>query len=1398
MTEQSSASRQTRLLIVSGRAGDESIPDALLKASGVQASRTTSGREGLEILSGGGFDLVLIDLTLTGAPDAVETARLARERFDLPVVFLVSTGSEEKIPAALEVDPFGCLEPPLSGPTLKLTLETALRRFEREKRWSEMDRPLADPNEALQREIEKRWKVEESLCKIEEDMRLLMENATSFAVYQLAYEETSPFLARVVFVSPSLREIACLEDLYDLGAWFERAHPEDAARIMEANIKAWSMGGVLDEVARVWHPVKDEWRWLRIIANGVLAPDDSLTRCNGIILDLTETYLAQEKLKWSEQRYRALAEAALDAVFVMDRDGVFRYVNSTMASNFQTPPEKLTGSREAEFIAPETAEAHRQWVGQVLDEGRPLVVEEEVSLRGEPRWFETRLTPLADNNAPAPTRVLGISRDITNRKRNDQERLRTVERLQQSQADLESVLRAARAVLEQKEFEQTARTIFEECRLATGAEAGYVALLSEDETENEIVYLEAGERPCLVDTDLPMPIRGLREIAYRETRTVFENDFDRSEWAHFLPAGHVTLDNVMFIPLVIDGRAQGVIGLANKPAPFDDEDALKVAGLGELAALALKNSAMQDSLLESESRFRGAFEQAGVGMALVRFDGGFIQVNAALAGMTGRSEHELLRQKLTEIAHPEDGSKVWDVFRRVLAGEVKSGRLEHRLIHRDGNEVWCEHTTSRVTDASGQTLYAIVQMQNITQKKLAEAELRKLTHTLEDRVRERTYQLEILGGLSREIGFVPNYHELFRLMMSHLEDVMRHDISASLISSGGGFTFYIRSQRPLPEEVADGIKGRLIRAFNLLSPVPEGVREDQIRTQILSPESMDPQAEPLRSPASSFQVPMIVGPKRTVAGLLLVGSELEHQFTEDQIQLLYTVANQASEAVGRLDERLRLEQTHMISIIENLPHGVILLDRDHRIIMTNSPAVLPLMALTSKHHGEVIEELAGLPLSEILPDKGPDRPPLEIIVDGPPRQVFEAMGRRLMGGLMDGGAVLSVREITEEAALTERIHQQDRLAAVGQLAAGIAHDFNNLLTSIGGYSELLATDPLLDEETKDTANIIRKQVRRAAQLIRQILDFSRKSISDQHPLELISFMKESEKLLRRTISETISIEFSYEAGEYMVHADPVGLQQVITNLAVNARDAMPEGGRLRFHLKSLTVEPGQKPPVPEMPVGDWAVMSVVDNGTGIPADILPKVFDPFFSTKPVGRGTGLGLAQVFGIVNSHKGFIDISTRVGQGAKFNVYLPLTQTEERRPDENGEIKVASGARELILLVEDEPMVLNIGRKMLKNIGYRVLTASNGREALEIFNQNAQDIDLVLTDLVMPQMGGRDLIRSIHQTRPDMKVIVWTGYPLDGSEEMLKQGVISDWIMKPPELEVLAEKIRKALTG
>ena len=388
------------------------------------------------------------------------------------------------------------------------------------------------------------------------------------------------------------------------------------------------------------------------------------------------------------------------------------------------------------------------------------------------------------------------------------------------------------------------------------------------------------------------------------------------------------------------------------------------------------------------------------------------------------------------------------------------------------------------------------------------------------------------------------------------------------------------------------------------------------------------------------------------------------------------------------------------------------------------------------------------------------------------------------------------RDVTHEVQLETQFRQAQKMEAVGQLAGGVAHDFNNILAVIQMQSSLLKSDGLSTEQT-ELADGITESVQRAVALTRQLLLFSRREVFQPRDLELNETIAATTKMLKRMLGETIEMQLKLAAQPLFLHADAGMLDQVLMNLCVNARDAMPGGGHLLIETAGVELDELAVGQSVQARAGSFVRLSVSDNGGGIPPEILPQIFEPFFTTKDVGKGTGLGLATVFGIVQQHQGWINVYSEVGHGTTFRIYLPRLTGNVVVKSAPPALAAMRGGHETILLAEDDPALRVAVRKALSQLGYRILEAPTGVKALEVWKENRNEISLLLTDLVMPDgMTGKALAQRLLQENSKLKVIYMSGYSAEvvGKDFPFTEDV--NFLTKPFPAQKLAQTIRNCL--
>jgi len=380
--------------------------------------------------------------------------------------------------------------------------------------------------------------------------------------------------------------------------------------------------------------------------------------------------------------------------------------------------------------------------------------------------------------------------------------------------------------------------------------------------------------------------------------------------------------------------------------------------------------------------------------------------------------------------------------------------------------------------------------------------------------------------------------------------------------------------------------------------------------------------------------------------------------------------------------------------------------------------------------------------------------------------------------------------------LERQLGEAQKLEAIGQLAGGVAHDFNNLLTAILGNAELLRMHAGMDE-LRDEVDEILRAGRRGAELVRQLLSFARRSPGQIVPIDLHQTIEDSLSLLRRATSPRIFVHVAFEDESPIIEADPATLENALLNLGLNARDAMPEGGHLTFSTKQFEHVADRAPPPgapPDLPHGSWVRLVVEDTGSGMDDEVKAHLFEPFFTTKPPGKGTGLGLASVYGTIQLLGGRIVVDSSVDRGTTFNLWIPLTEKDphplEETPDPN-EVRRRAGH---ILLVDDDDAVRNVGKKLLVELGCTVSTAVDGLDALDFYEEHRRDIDLVVLDMQMPNLDGQGTFRELRRMNPKVRVLLVSGMAgREEAERCLDDGAL-DVLAKPFRLEDLSRAIAR----
>jgi two-component system cell cycle sensor histidine kinase/response regulator CckA len=769
----------------------------------------------------------------------------------------------------------------------------------------------------------------------------------------------------------------------------------------------------------------------------------------------------------------------------------------------------------------------------------------------------------------------------------------------------------------------------------------------------------------------------------------------------------------------------------------------EVIGISGAARDVTERRQAEKALIESEERFRHTFENANTGVCLVSTDGRFIKVNDRLCEIFGYSKKELEGMAVNDITHPEDVGLSPEFFKRSISGEMESIVYEKRYIHGKGHVVWGQISSSIVRGLEGEPLYFISHVQDITQQKLAEEALKK----------------------SEE-----KFSKLFQASPAY--------ISLATVEEGRFVAVNDAFTRITGYEQSEVI-GRTSREIGLW-PDPDD-REEFIK-----------QIE--RYGRRHLQEVTL---KRKDGGLIHGLWSVEKIEMEGKAHLISMLIDITEKM--RADEALRESEEKYRLLVENANDAIFV--AQDGVVKFPNPRTLSTVGYSE-------DELAKTPFIEFIhPDdrdmvlerylrrlKGESLPSTYSF------RVFDKSGEELWVEL---NAVLIswegrpatlnfLRDITEKRHLEAQLRQAQKMEYLGTLAGGIAHDFNNLLMAIQGNVSLmlLRKDPA-DPDYRRLKNI-EEYIQSGAELTRQLLGFARGGRYAVRPTDLNELLKKISDMFGRTRKE-VSIHPKYQEGIWPVEADRGQMEQVLMNLYINAWQAMPGGGELFLETENVELGRGFVRPYGVRP-GRYVKVAITDTGVGMDEKTLERIFDPFFTTKEMGRGTGLGLASVYGIVKNHGGIINVQSKKSEGATFMIYLPASEGEVVKDEEPRE-EVLRG-EETILLVDDEEMIIDAGKEMLEEMGYRVITATSGQEAIDLFKKRKDEIDMVILDMVMPAVGGGKTYDRLKGLDPDVRVLLSSGYSMDGeAAEILKRGC-NGFIQKPFDMKEISNKIREIL--
>jgi len=826
--------------------------------------------------------------------------------------------------------------------------------------------------------------------------------------------------------------------------------------------------------------------------------------------------------------------------------------------------------------------------------------------------------------------------------------------------------------------------------------------------------------------------------------------------------------------------------MGKKPAYADLEQKIKA-----LEKKAAEQKQIEKALQDSEEKYRLLIENFSDPIWVFGRDGITLVVNSPGAERLGGKPEDYLGKTVHDIL-PDDADVLMERNRQVF--ETGEGANYEDLFDLPLGKIWTWSNLQPLKDINGKTDAVQIISYDITERKQAEEALK-----------ESVGYFQLHSDLANTLIKIPPGEfdktiEHFLTRMVELFDVDRSALMYWPEGYASAPNIYSRNREGIkPYQRMDDYDKYLFLA--------EKLRNGEVFS-FSNIDDLPPEAQNEKNyyvnegTKSAIRIPMIVE-GRMLGALMFDSCRSEKAWPDDLVQQLQLIGQTFSYSLERklAEEALRDSEDKLRAIFENVNDGIIFLDNQGTIIDTNKEVDI---------FGFRREEVIGKNFAEFefyRPDSFENlMERFSEIFTGSHSNLIELEGKRRNGVEIifevstnliekDGevkNIVVAIRDITERKKLEAQLQQAQRMEAIGTLAGGIAHDFNNLLMGVQGRTSMMLMDTKSSHPNFEHLKGIETYVKNAADLTKQLLGFARGGKYEVKPIDLNELIEEQNQMFGRTKKE-ITIRGKYEKNLWTAEVDPGQIRQVLLNLYVNAWQAMPGGGDLYIQTENVILDKTYVKPF-QVKSGKYIKLSVTDTGAGMDEATRQRIFHPFFTTKEMGRGTGLGLASAYGIIKNHSGFINVYSEKGQGTVFTIYLPSSEKEVKKDEELSE-RVLRGT-ETILLVDDEEMIAEVGEEVLKKLGYQVLCAKSGIEAIEIYKTNKDRIALVILDMIMPNMGGGETYDQLKEINPGIKALLSTGYSLNGrASEILKRGC-DGFIQKPFNIVELSQKIREVL--
>jgi two-component system cell cycle sensor histidine kinase/response regulator CckA len=926
----------------------------------------------------------------------------------------------------------------------------------------------------------------------------------------------------------------------------------------------------------------------------------------------------------------------------------------------------------------------------------------------------------------------------------------------------------------------------------TDADEVSILLPTSDGAELYVAAVRGKNRQRLLGERVPLGESISGWVAQERSPLILEGEVHDERFRPVWP--HPEICSAIAMPMQVANKLVGIINLnsLSRARPFTLGQRKALAILASTAAAALESSALYEQVLRAEENYRSIFQNAVEGIYQITPDGRFISANPAMAQMLGFESAEELMTEVSGVTNYlyVDPHLRREFVRALQENDTVTGfEVQHR--RKDGSIIILSESARTVRDANGEVLYYEGIAEDVTERRREEQ--RQLR-----RIAQVALRADVIAALAER-------DTSLRQILEHCAQALVHHLKAAFAR-----IWTLNAQENVLE--LQGSAGVHTPTDDAQSRVPVGTlkigriaetRRPHITNDVQSDPHVSDKEWAKREGIVSFAgYPLLLEDRLVGVMALFARADL----TEDVLDALATVADLISQGIERkrAEEALRDSEERYRDLVENAHDIIYSHDLQGNYTSVNKAG--------EQITGYTREEVLASNLDQIITPECLDKAhemlsrklrgervtayELEIVAKDGHRIAVEVNTKLVFQDGVPVGVQGIARDVTGRKQLEDQLRQSQKMEAIGRLAGGVAHDFNNLLTAINGYSSLALQR--LEDQHPIRANLeeIKKAGDRAANLTRQLLAFGRKQILQPIPLNLNDVVTDMNRMLRRLIGEDIQLDAILAPDLKRVTADPGQIEQVLVNLVVNARDAMPQGGKLIIETANVEFDGAYQSRHIGVQPGNYVMLAVSDTGVGMDEKTKKQIFEPFFTTKEKGKGTGLGLSTVYGIVKQTGGHVWVYSEPGQGTTFKVYLPQLDLPIKQGDTEPIDETISAGSETILLVEDEEVVRGLARIILQQAGYNVLEAKGGEQAMRLFSEHSEPINLLLTDVVMPETSGKEVADRLRKVQPGIKVLFMSGYT---DEAIVHHGVLDsnvEFIQKPFTPAALARKVREVI--